>query len=106
MLSGNRDARLEFLGVVLETYRKACANYFLRPYSGRLALVQPLEDVAAQDRENDWRAVANELEVYQAPGGHFSALTTNVRVLADVLKGCLSRARRDMPSISGHNGPS
>lgn len=70
---------------LLDIYRRAGGRYQLRPYPGRLVLIE-----AANTRaKTNWRQVAPAVEVAVVPGDHVTMLTHYVQDLAVVLRKAL-----------------
>lgn len=80
---------------VKEINFQALREHVLQPYPGRVALFRA-SNRSAQDLEDDllgWDKFATGVELYYVPGDHVSMVNEpHVRVLAEQLKHCLSRA--------------
>lgn len=72
----------------------AMGCYVPRPYSGRVILLQPGEELRGMpDPARGWRGVAAHLEVHVVPGDHTTALTRWLPALAERLRRCLEQGR-------------
>jgi amino acid adenylation domain-containing protein len=87
-------------------YSEAGRRYELKRYPGRLIFFKSEQ---GPDRSAPWRALAQEgIEIYRIPGDHSSIFAEpGIAVLADCLKACLERARRERdPEITNVEAPS
>ena len=78
-----------------ELHFRAFQKYVPKPYAGRVSLIsastQPLTWL--NDAERAWRHLTPEVDVYRAPGTHFSIVEEpNVRVLAEAIEEAMRRA--------------
>jgi amino acid adenylation domain-containing protein len=101
--------------VLLSLYQEACRNYLVRPYPGRVIVIEPQEDAAIPKWERlarqvganwmkafgklpsagvsdfDWRTVAAQVELWMAPGNHITVVATHAPAVADYLRERLER---------------
>jgi len=82
----------------LKVYRanlRALRGYTAAPYPGRVTLLKTRSGAAGEDETYGWGALAGQgVEVFEVPGRHHDMVAEpHVKVLADVLKESLRRAR-------------
>jgi amino acid adenylation domain-containing protein len=79
---------------LLWVYGAACRSYVCQPYAGRIAVLQPEDDVRhLADPSRGWKDVAGEVDVHLIPGGHSTAISKHPDQVAAILGRCLGKAQ-------------
>jgi amino acid adenylation domain-containing protein len=80
-------------------YVRAMRTYIPRPYSSRVSLFWPSEEIIedSEDPTVGWGRIAAEVDLHLIPGDHLTCITRHSEVLAEHLNTCLREAQAGDP---------
>jgi amino acid adenylation domain-containing protein len=76
---------------VLAQYKRLLAAYVPRRFKGHIDLLLSSVNEGTDGREEDWKKIADSVDVYRIPGEHATFTTRNLPIVAAYLNQCLTR---------------